>query len=223
MLSENILNYYQNIQEPDLLPAYVETMNPFKNAKTLNYASQFYQKFYHDDEKRFICFGINPGRFGAGITGVPFTDPLLLEQVCGIPNDLDKKAELSARFIHEMIQAYGGPIPFYKKYYISAVSPLGFVQNGVNLNYYDIKGFKSMFETYAVSQIKLQMKFGLHESVAFSIGKGQNVKYLNYLNQKYNLFDQIVPLPHPRWVMQYRLKRKQEFIDEYLTAFATYE
>ncbi|MCK5703784.1 MAG: DUF4918 family protein, partial [Cyclobacteriaceae bacterium] len=53
--------------------------------------------------------------------------------------------------------------------------------------------------------------------VAFSMGKGQNFKYLKYLNKKYQLFDKVEPLPHPRWVMQYRLKRKAEFIHEYIS------
>ena len=48
------------------------------------------------------------------------------------------------------------------------------------------------------------------------MGMGQNFKYLQVLNKKYQLFDKIESLPHPRWIMQYRLKRKQEFIHEYI-------
>jgi hypothetical protein len=36
------------------------------------------------------------------------------------------------------------------------------------------------------------------------------------MNERYGFFKEIIPLPHPRWVMQYRLKRMQEFIDLYL-------
>ncbi|RMF23421.1 MAG: DUF4918 domain-containing protein, partial [Bacteroidetes bacterium] len=32
------------------------------------------------------------------------------------------------------------------------------------------------------------------------------------------LFERIVPLPHPRWVMQYRRKRLSEFVEAYRRA-----
>ena len=51
--------------------------------------------------------------------------------------------------------------------------------------------------------------------IAFSIGMGKNIEYLNRLNKKYNLVDELIALPHPRWVMQYRLKRINEFLEEY--------
>lgn len=195
-------------------------MNPYAHADTFTIAAKFYEKYYSDESKRYICFGINPGRFGAGVTGVPFTDPSLLETACQIPNNFDKKSELSSRFIHEMIAAYGGTEAFFGKYYISAVSPLGYLRDGINLNYYDIKGFKPLFEKYVIEQIEIQLSFGLHTDVAYSIGKGQNIKYLKYINDKHQFFKEIIPLSHPRWVMQYRLKRKKEFIQEYLDAFA---
>ncbi|MFZ9046115.1 MAG: uracil-DNA glycosylase family protein [Cyclobacteriaceae bacterium] len=218
-----ILDYYKQLNAPGNLPPEVSVMNPYANSNTFDIAAKFYTKYYNDTEKRYICFGINPGRFGAGVTGVPFTDPVLLETSCGIQNDFEKKAELSSRFIHEMIFAYGGPLAFFSKYYISAVSPLGYLKDGINLNYYDIKGFKPMFEEYVVEQIEKQLQFGIDRQVAYSIGKGQNIKYLNHINNKYGFFDRIIPLSHPRWVMQYRLKRKQEFIEEYVDAFASNE
>jgi hypothetical protein len=218
-----ILSYYKQLTAPSNLPAGVEVMNPYSTEETFQYAKLFYEKYYSDHQNRFICFGINPGRFGAGVTGVPFTDPLLLESACGIPNDLEKKPELSSRFIHEMINEYGGPRSFFDKYYISAVSPLGYLKEGINLNYYDIKGFKALFEKYVVDQISIQLDFGLHTHVAYSIGKGQNVKYLHHINEKHGFFKKIIPLSHPRWVMQYRLKRKDEFIQEYLDTFHHHE
>lgn len=214
-----VLDYYEKIQVPKNLPRDVGVLNPFKNDHTKELARAFYDKYYGDKKKRFICFGINPGRFGAGVTGVPFTDPIRLKSVCGIDNQLDQKQELSSKFIYEMIDEFGGPRLFYNKFYISAVSPLGYVKDGLNLNYYDIPDFKKYFEQYAVDEIHKQFKFGLHRSKAFSIGKGKNIKFLLELNKKHHLFEEIVPLSHPRWVMQYRLKRKTEFIEEYLQAF----
>jgi hypothetical protein len=216
LFADAVLQYYRQLTGPTNLPEDVKTLNPFQNDIAFSLCEKFYHKYYEDENDRVILFGINPGRFGAGLTGVPFTDPIAMEKECGISNTLDKRAELSSKFIYDMINAYGGPISFYCKYYISAVSPLGYVRDGVNLNYYDLKGFKLLFEDYVVEEILKQLEFGIDTSRAYSIGKGQNVKYLQYINNKYQFFDEVIPLPHPRWVMQYRLKRKQEFIEEYL-------
>ncbi|MFY0685854.1 MAG: DUF4918 family protein [Cyclobacteriaceae bacterium] len=216
--SESVLQYYRQLTGPANLPEGVETMNPYQNPDTFRICEIFYNKYYADRQSRIICFGINPGRYGAGITGIPFTDPVHLEEVCNIPNVFEKRNELSSRFIYEMIRNYGGPDLFFNKVYISAVSPLGYIQDGINLNYYDLKGFKTLFESYVVEQIEKQLKFNINRQVAFSIGKGENIKYLRYINNKHNFFEAIEPLPHPRWVMQYRLKRKHEFIEQYVQA-----
>ena len=71
---------------------------------------------------------------GAGVTGIPFTDPLCLEQNCGIQNPFDKRPELSSDFIYRFISAYGSAESFYSKFLISSLCPLGFVRNGKNLN-----------------------------------------------------------------------------------------
>jgi len=48
------------------------------------------------------------------------------------------------------------------------------------------------------------------------MGQGKNYKYFSKLNEKHQFFDEIVPLPHPRWVMQYRRKRMEEFRDMFV-------
>ena len=47
----------------------------------------------------------------------------------------------------------------------------------------------------------------------------KNFKFLQRLNAENHLFEEIIPLSHPRFVMQYRLKRKDEYIRQYLDAF----
>lgn len=221
-IADKIIRFCELLEPPKNLPADVEVMNPYQDELSKQYASAFYQKYYSDTQERIILFGINPGRFGGGITGVPFTDPLRLAEHCGIANPFDKKQELSSGFIYDIISAYGGPAAFYSKYYISAISPLGFVSHGKNLNYYDIDNFKKLFESYVVEKIRDQMDFPINRTVAFCIGQGQNLKFLTYLNDKYELFQKIETVPHPRWVMQYRLKRKEEYIQEYLAKLAVH-
>ncbi|MBR08532.1 MAG: DUF4918 domain-containing protein [Rickettsiales bacterium] len=216
-IADKILKFYQDLTPPQGLDKDIVILNPYKDEQAWELTKKFYHQYYNDNQERIVLFGINPGRFGGGLTGAPFTDPVHMESVCGIANSLDKRAELSSTFIYEMIQACGGPKAFYSKYYISSISPLGFVHDHKNLNYYDIKGYQEIFMEYAMGLIIKQLEFPINKNLAYSIGKGANIKFLKELNKKYSLFQSIKPLPHPRWVMQYRLKRKNEFITEYKT------
>lgn len=217
---QKYFNFIDQLDFPESLPYGVNILNPFQVASTYSIAQSFYQKFYSDDQPRLFLIGINPGRFGAGVTGVPFTDPIRLEEKCGIANDLHKRQELSSVFVYEVIEAFGGVEAFYSNVFFTSVSPLGFVKDGINLNYYDIPEVRDFLETYMVKSLRQQIEIGAIKKRAFSMGKGQNYKYLQYLNKKYQLFEDVQALPHPRWVMQYCLKRKQEFIDAYLSSIS---
>lgn len=198
------------------MPAGVDVLNPYHDPITLKYCTEFYTKFYNDAQPRTILIGINPGRFGGGITGVPFTDPIRLEKYCGIPNDLNKKPELSSDFIYRMIETFGGVDKFYSRFFISAVSPLGFTKDGKNLNYYDQKDLQEAVYDFAVQSLKKQLTFGINRNVAFCLGEGQNFKFLSKLNAEHQFFNKIVPLPHPRFIMQYRRKQLGEYLMVYL-------
>jgi hypothetical protein len=178
----------------------------------------FYHKYYNDNYPRRIILGINPGRLGGGLTGIPFTDPVNLEKHCDIKNTFDKKTELSSSFIYELINACGGPEIFYSKYFISSLSPLGFTKDEKNLNYYDDIRLQKKLESFMIESIHTQLKFTIDRSVAYCLGEGQNYKYLQQLNQKYNFFEKIIPLAHPRYIMQYKRKIKSEYILQYREA-----
>jgi len=208
--------FFDKIQLPGNLPEGIEMLYPFDQGEVREVVNKFYQKYYSDANPRVILLGINPGRFGAGVTGITFTDPIKLEKNCDIKNNFDKKPELSSTFVYEMIEAFGGPDKFYGHFLLSAVFPLGFVKDGRNFNYYDIRELQESLEPSIVHAIKLQISLGARSDVAFSMGRGKNMQFLQQLNAKHHFFDQIRPLPHPRWVMQYRLKRKQAFIAQYI-------
>lgn len=214
--SKNILTFLRKLDLQVTLPQQVEVMNPFKNSETFSLCKKFYHKFYNDINPRNIIFGINPGRFGGGVTGIPFTDPKRLKKDCGIENGFQQKQELSSVFIYEMIDAFGGVEKFYSKFYISAVSPLGFIKHNKNMNYYDDQKLEGNLREFIVHCIEGQLAFGINSEVAFCLGEGKNFKYLNKLNNELHFFKKILPLPHPRFIMQYRLKKKQEYIDLYL-------
>jgi len=218
---EQILAFLFNLSTIPRLPDGVGIMNPFLAEEVRSVCQQFYKKYYNDHLVRKMIIGINPGRFGAGLTGIPFTDPIRLEKICGIINPFDKKQELSSVFIYQMIASFGGPEEFYSRFYITSVSPLGFLANGKNLNYYDRKDLQEGLSPFIIKTLKEQLDFGISKETAFCLGEGKNFKFLKTLNQKQGFFKEVIPLSHPRFIMQYRFKKREEYIDKYLAAFKT--
>lgn len=214
--ADRVLAFYKSLRITTPLPHEVVVMNPFQDDTSFEYCAQFYKKFYDDSRERFAILGINPGRHGGGITGIPFTDPIKLETFCGIENPFKKKPELSADFIYKVISAFGGPEKFYGKFYFSAISPLGFTKGGKNLNYYDIRELQDALKPFIVDAMKKQIAFGVNTTHCFCLGEGENLKYLSRLNDEYKFFEKITPLSHPRFVMQYRRKRVDEYVASYI-------
>lgn len=216
VFAQHIVLFFEGLKKDWVLPSEVELIFPFDDPKVMNLVSTFYQKYYSDKNDRHFLFGINPGRFGAGQTGIPFTDPILLQQACGIANELDKKHELSSIFVYEMIDMFDGPDAFYSQFYISSLCPLGFIKDGRNYNYYDSKELYQAVESYMVEAIDSQIERFCKMDKAFSLGQGKNFKIFQALNDRHGWFSEVIPLPHPRWVMQYRRKYKQTYLEEYL-------
>ena len=214
--AEKIIRFLTGLSLDEPLPAGIEVMNPYLKQEVRQGVTAFYTKYYPDDNPRTFLLGINPGRFGAGITGISFTDPIRLEEVCGIPNPFEKKQEISSLFIYEMIKAYGGPEKFYGKFYITAVCPLGFVKKGKNINYYDVRELQEAVTPFIISTIREQLAFGANRKKAFCVGEGKNYKFLVRLNKEHHFFEEILPLPHPRFVMQYRYKKREEYVRKYI-------
>lgn len=215
MLAEKILQFLKNLEIQAQLPKGVDILNPYRDKISFGFCEQFYRKFYADDKPRALILGINPGRLGGGLTGIPFTDPKKLQERCGIENELPKRAELSADFIHLVIDAFGGLEKFYGQFYFSSVSPLGFTQDGKNLNYYDIRELQQALKPFIVTSLKKQLAFGLQTEICYVLGEGKNVAYVKSLNEEFHFFKAVVPLPHPRFVMQYKRKKVNEYIALY--------
>lgn len=215
-VSDAILSFCQSLNPSFDMPDGVEVMNPFADAVSWTYTEAFYRKFYSDNSPRTFIAGINPGRFGGGITGIPFTDPIRLEADCSIANDLKKLPELSSVFIYEVIKQYGGAEKFYHDFYFTAISPLGFTKNGLNLNYYDDRALMQNAEGFIIECFRKQLEYIPYNSTCICLGEGKNHSYFSKLNDRQKFFSSIIPLPHPRWIMQYRRKRMSEFVDRYI-------
>ena len=196
-------------------------MNPFReNDDIMPITEAFYNKFYNDTSKRKLILGINPGRFGAGATGIPFTDTKRLSEYCGIHAGSMQTHEPSSVFIYKMINRYGGVKKFYNDYYINSICPLGFLRksdkgNWINCNYYDYEELFQVMEKFLVASLKKQISFGIETDVCYSLGK-KNAKYLERINKKEKLFDKIEVLDHPRYIVQYKSRFMDEYIEGYL-------
>ncbi len=219
MHSKKIIEYHLNLNrylDKFKLPKGIQWMYPYYEVMTQNIMTSFYKKYYQDTYPRRIIFGINPGRFGAGVTGVPFTDPIKLKQRCGIDNDLPTKKELSSDFIYAMIDALGGVENFYHQFYITSLLPLGLLKGKLNFNYYDDPNVQSSVTPFIIENIKAQKSLVKSDDrLAYCLGEGKNYQYFFKLNTEHRFFEEIIPLPHPRWIMQYRLKKKEEYIQLY--------
>jgi hypothetical protein len=214
LVSERILKFYEALKLEIKLPEGIEIINPYQSQEVIEVCKTFYSKYYNDTKGRRLILGINPGRFGAGITGIPFTDPIRLEKECGIKNSFGKRPELSSEFIYSLINSMGGPEHFYSHYFIGAVSPLGFLKDGKNFNYYDSKELTKALKPFIIKSLVDQIGCGVNSKKCYCLGQGKNFEYLSMLNDELKLFSQIVPLPHPRWVMQYRRKAKEQILDD---------
>jgi hypothetical protein len=120
-----------------------------------------------------------------------------------------------------MIDRYGGPEQFYNNFYITSVSPLGFTSTGkggkeLNYNYYDSKELIESIMGFAGESLWKQIGFGIERNVGFCLGTGKNFRFLSQLNNIHRFFDRIEPLEHPRYIMQYRSKSKESYIENYI-------
>ena len=217
-LAKSIINFYRSLDPPSL-PKGIEILFPQQTKEVMKVVETFFTKFYNDTKPRHLIFGINPGRFGAGTTGINFTAPKQLKEFCGIDHGFKSQTELSAEFIYESIQAFGGVEKFYKNYFITSVSPLGFIKGGLNINYYDDKDLQQAVTPFIINNIQKQIALGFRTDFCICIGGDKNLKFFSALNNEYKFFNEIVPLPHPRFIMQYRRKQKEKYIQQYLLTF----
>jgi hypothetical protein len=132
--------------------------------------------------------------------------------------------EPSSVFIYDVLDAFGGPTPFYRQFYINSVCPLGFTVAGpkgkeVNYNYYDSPELTAAVYEFIVENIEKQIAMGVNTNVCFCFGTGKNEAFLRKVNEKMKFFHQIVALEHPRFIMQYKSRSKQHYIDKYIAAF----
>lgn len=222
-VADKIIAFNRSLHYEGVLPEGIRIMNPFReNEQVLPVSEKFYKKFYNDNRQRKLMLGINPGRLGSGATGVPFTDTKRLSEQCGITIPGLHTHEPSSVFMYEMIAACGGVQAFYGDVYISSVCPLGFTRitgpgKEVNYNYYDSSALQEAVLPFIEWNIVQQLAIGCDDEVCYCLGSGKNYRFLSKLNEQRRYFGRIVPLEHPRYIMQYKQKAMRQYIDDYIT------
>lgn len=221
---DKIIAFNRGLYYDGNLPDGFQVVNPYlDNPETMLVMQQFYKKYYSDTLSRDFIIGINPSRHGAGVTGVPFTDTKRLSSVCGISMQSARTHEISSVFMYDMIEAYGGAVEFYKRFYVNSPFPLAIVRQTnagawVNANYYDAPQLFEEVKDFMLSSLKKHVGMGLNVARVFVLGK-KNSKYIQALNKEVQLFGEIVVLEHPRYIQQYKSKEKDAYIMKYLNAF----
>lgn len=212
--------FYLQLARPKV-PRGVKVMNPYQDKRVRGYLRAFLERFFEDAESRTLVFGINPGRLGAGITGVTFTDPVALADFCGIPNHMPRKREPSSVFIYDFIHAMGGPAAFYRSYFLSALCPLGFTRDDNNLNYYDDARLARAVTPFIVRSIERHIAFGGRTDAVIIIGAGTNLRFFEALNAEHRFFSRVLSVEHPRFIQQYRYKTRDQYLLKYKEVFET--
>ena len=104
--ADKVIRFNKSLHFTGVLPPGINIMNPFReDEKIIPVSSVFYHKFYNDTNPRHLILGINPGRFGGGVTGVPFTDSKRLKNECGIEYTGQVTHEPSSVFVYDVIKA----------------------------------------------------------------------------------------------------------------------
>ncbi|MGH2645242.1 MAG: uracil-DNA glycosylase family protein [Chitinophagaceae bacterium] len=154
--------------------------------------------YYNDSNQRRFIIGINPSRYGAGVTGVPFTDTKRLENACGIKMQSAHTHEVSSVFMYDMIEAYGGVKNFFKDFYINSPFPSAIIRRTkedqwLNANYYDDPILFETVKDFMIASLKKHIVLGLATSEVFILGK-KNADFISRLNKEAKLFDQLTIL-----------------------------
>ena len=214
--ADHAIAYYNALEAPANLPLGIEVMNPYTQPDVQQIVTSFYTRFFNDNAPRVFVLGINPGRFGAGVTGISFTTPQNLRRYCGIENELRDTPELSSRFIYQVVEAFGGAEAFYSQFFLTSLFPLALTKDAKNYNFYDDRATTQALWPSITHELKTQLDFGGTHRVAVCLGR-KNETYLRRLNDQHDFFERIVTLDHPRYILQYKSKDILLYLERYIS------
>ncbi|MEY2342744.1 uracil-DNA glycosylase family protein [Acidithiobacillus sp. IBUN Pt1247-S3] len=170
-------------------------------------AEQFWQQYIPEPLPQTVILGLNPGRLGAGLTGIPLLDFRSLASLFPDGRLPRNDTEPSANFFHRVVQNVGAE-KFYREFYVSNVSAVGYLRDNKNCNYHELPD---------AAQRIVEERFVAEMAVVAPkriIALGREVEATVQ-----RLFPdgsvRISHLPHPSWIMTYRLREAQSWVRRY--------
>ena len=216
--ADKAINFFLSIKDPIPNHSEIKSLSIFQDDSVIENLNLFYQKYYSDTHKRTFVIGINPGRLGSGVTGIPFTDTHTLHTLLNISQKGTISKEPTAQFVSKLIKRYTNPADFYKKYFLTSLSPVGFTKDELNFNFYDDMNFYREIKPYLIESLEQQLSLGAL-SKAIVWGKGKNYLLIKQINDEYKFFTEVIPLEHPRYVIQYKRSKLEDYVQHQKNVF----
>lgn len=166
---------------------------------------KFHEKYVQPNSPKIVMCGINPGRRGAGITGIPFIDTNSLSKM--LPDISNPKSEKSAKFFFSIIEEFGIN-EFYRNVHVTNMSWFGFykLDKGTNINY---NSLPTEIQNVLIDKFVEEIDF-INPVVIIPIGDIVNWELLYNLKVKNRLNEEIGQrLYHPA----YRLVDRRTYIE----------
>lgn len=168
----------------------------------------FCKKYYTDSVPRVVICGINPGRYGACKTGIPFLDYQSLSKlITGIDR---QDSERSADFFFQVIHQFG-VADFFNSFYVTNVSSVGYSSKGKNFNYNNLPD--SALEVVERNFL-VEMEI-VQPTHVIAVGIVVQQTLHKRLSTR---VDCTICLPHPSWIAAYRSRETNKWLDYYLLA-----
>lgn len=166
----------------------------------------FWRTYYGGAVPRVVLCGINPGRHGAGKTGIPFLDFQSLSQLI---SGIDRQdSERTAGFFFQVVRQFGVEA-FFHSFYVTNVASVGFIRDGKNLNYNELPASAlEVVERNLIQEMEI-----IQPTHVISLGEcvQQAVRKLLPVS-----VDCSMRLPHPSWITTYRAKETDKWAAHYL-------
>ncbi|HIP11449.1 MAG TPA: DUF4918 family protein [Arcobacter sp.] len=151
---------------------------------------RFNEKYYDGYYPKTVLCGINPGKNGAGKTGVPFLDFSSLSKL--IDGVVSADTERSAQFFYDIAEEIDAE-KFYRSFYVTNISWIGFTKDGNNKNYYELS---DSVKDFIYDAFKYEMSVVAPKTI---ISLSQEVKKTVNNIFKSSGINTSASLPHPNY------------------------
>jgi len=168
---------------------------------------EFNCKYIEPNKPKIVICGINPGRFGAGKTGIPLLDFPSLSKILPNMNEIPhEKPEKSAKFIFSIIEHFGVN-DFFKQFYLTNISCIGFycTKTKKNINYYELP---LSIQYFLFDNFSKEINY-IKPKIIIPLGKEVEKNLIMDLKHEHKINTEIgTRLPHPST----RYARKDDYI-----------